>query len=85
MNETDSKLKEVCEDFIKRGNVYKLDGLEKFDQYFDEQIIGKFKDENNNISDELVIKLEHIRKIAKLFIFDIDPEPVEESKIELKD
>ena len=28
MNEVDTKLKLITEDFIKRGNVYKLEGLE---------------------------------------------------------
>jgi hypothetical protein len=34
------KVREVCDDFIKRGNVYKLDGLEKFDSYFDDNVMA---------------------------------------------
>lgn len=39
-------MREICDDFIKRGNVYKLDGIEKFDSYFDTEIKKLFQNQN---------------------------------------
>ena len=56
----------MCDDFIKRGNVYQFDGREKFEQHFDETLIKKYP--------EHISVLEHYRKLARLFIFEEDPE-----------
>lgn len=34
----EKKLSDICKDFLTRGGVYQLDGVDKFDEYFDQQI-----------------------------------------------
>ncbi|CDW71361.1 agc pdk1 protein kinase [Stylonychia lemnae] len=76
----DKQLKEICLDFITRGNVYQLEGIDKFDQHFESNVIQKFiKEELWNLylesQDQIQLRLDHIRMLAKNFIFDTDPYP----------
>jgi hypothetical protein len=34
----DISLREICDDFIYRGNVYKIDGIDKFNEYFNTEV-----------------------------------------------
>lgn len=78
MNEVDKKLKLITEDFIKRCNVYKLDGKEKFDKYFEDEVVENFKTKDENGNDQIIepvkLKLEHLKIVANFFLFDIEPE-----------
>jgi hypothetical protein len=46
LNEEEVKIKEICRDFIKRWNVYKFDGWDKFNNYFDSLIQSTFNSED---------------------------------------
>ena len=65
----ETSLKEHLKDFIKRGNVYRFDGLSKFNEYYDENV--KKALESNGV-DSVII--EHYRSLALLFVFDKDPD-----------
>ena len=69
LDELYSKLRDICDDFIKRGNVYKLEGeqslqakLKTFEALLPEAV-----------PDYWQRKLAHVFAQAKFFVFDIDP------------
>eukprot|EP00347_Sterkiella_histriomuscorum_P004813 403358994 len=56
MNQIDLKIKEVCNDFIQRGNVFKFDGEAKFEEYFEQTLKPQFYELVQNSQIESVIQ-----------------------------
>ncbi len=83
LTEFEKELKNHCQDFITRAGVYKLDGIEAFDKYFDENIKNTLKQKLEDMEnlEFYEARLEHIIMLAKHYIFDIEPYPEDEAEL----
>ena len=71
LNEWETKLKEHCQDFIVRGGVYKIDGVEKFKEYFQEKVemplVDMIEEETEKEKRKEMVK--HVEELSIDFIF----------------
>ena len=66
-----AQLRELCDDFIRRGNVYKLEGEQSLSEKinnFKQELLSKVSNQEYWLN-----KLDHVFVQAKYFVFDIDP------------
>lgn len=72
LDEVHRRLRDICDDQIKRENVYRYEGKEKYQQYWDETVKVKFEQEENR--EYWDVKLAHAKACGQLFVFQDDPD-----------